>query len=120
MQIGRQCTKCALFKEWNEFTAQQRGFNGKSSQCKECHRKRARAWMFKNPSRYLTYEEIRSTWRKKTPVCAYCKHSQGLLTETRIDNIKGLYHSECITQKYESLGLVSPQRKQQLLELQSH
>lgn len=33
---GRVCTKCAEFKDWSNFTKAERGYNGRSSVCKEC------------------------------------------------------------------------------------
>lgn len=117
------CSDCKTEKPLGEFTQRKkpRTKSGKPewySVCKTCMRIRSHRWMHKNPKRYFEYEEIRATWHgRRTPQCAYCRKESTQLVETRVDNIKGLYHPECIERKYEALGLVSPKRKQELLDL---
>lgn len=37
--IGRECTKCHIFKEWNDFRFIKNGRNWRSWSCRDCEKK---------------------------------------------------------------------------------
>ena len=80
--------------------------------------KRSHLWMFKYPDRYLKYENTRATYQgKKHPLCEYCRRTGSILIRKRIDRITAMYHYECIPRKFESVDLIDPERRKQLLQL---
>lgn len=117
------CNDCKTLKPRNGFTTLKRFNKTKglkefpSSFCKPCMAKRAKAWAARNKTRVFKYESIRLTYRRrKTPVCAYCAHPNGL-TAHKYKNQTAFYHLFCIQRLYDQLGIIAPTRVEELRKL---
>lgn len=49
--IGRECSRCQIFKPWDQFYFQSRGINGRSPRCADCAKELSRGYYVKRPSR---------------------------------------------------------------------
>lgn len=50
--LGRVCTNCLIFKQWEYYNGNSNGVNGKQSRCKQCCREYLDGWRSRNPEKF--------------------------------------------------------------------
>lgn len=114
----KRCPQCKEERPLDHFTKNKARSTKEKiryySTCKPCMRLRYRQWMYKNQHKVIAYENLRATFKnRKTPICAYC-HIKGDLHWYKFNNQRALYHDNCATQRFYSLGLIPPSRIKEL------
>lgn len=87
----KQCRKCGISKNLDDFYRQKSTSDGRGSYCKDCNKRTVKDWSKKNPERVAAYQrktkygitdkDYQLLLRKQSNACALCKKETKLVVD---------------------------------------